>query len=133
MLRSSSMRVVTLLLWLSGCGSLASLGERCAQDAECATGGLCDEGRCAPQARVQKKRETDMADVVRKAADSVEAAGMRVDQGVQALEADRAAAASASSAPGDSGGGVRSVGHAEKAGEGVKVLREDYQRQAAGR
>jgi hypothetical protein len=114
-----------LLVAAAACDRRAKRGERCANDAECALGALCDDGRCADRARVEKARLEEVRGEVLRAKETVEAAGMRAEQAGDALEADR-------TPPDAGGGGVRSVGRAEKAGLRVEVHREDYQRNAAG-
>lgn len=123
------MRLATsIVALLAACDSRAAVGERCENDAACVPEALCHEGRCAPKARVQKARAAELAQTVEKAREQVEAAGLRVQQADEAFAAD-----SARPDGGDPGGGLRTTGAAEKAGEGTRVTREDYQRRAVGK
>lgn len=119
------MRLVVLVL-VAGCAQGAPIGDRCANDAECAAGGLCESGRCGEAAKVEKARMAAVRESIEKARESVEAAGLRVDQAAEAIEADR-------TSPDAGGAGARTTGRLEKAGERIDVHREDYQRNAVGK
>ena len=126
MVRAMRLGTAILLVAIGACDRRAEEGERCANDAECVSGALCDDGRCRDAARVEKARLEEVRASVLRAKESVEAAGLRAEQAEEAIEADRSPP---DAAP---GGGVRSVGSVEKSEGRFEVRREDYQRTAAG-